>query len=66
MTYTPTYVEIGPYIVHPIPQDLADPKISATLRTQLLASYHRTVSQVSSLAGHSSDATPDPLPAGSG
>ena len=66
LTYTPTYVEIGPYIVHPIPQDLADPKISATLRTQLLASYHRTVSQVSSLTGHSSDATPDPLPAGSG
>jgi poly-gamma-glutamate synthesis protein (capsule biosynthesis protein) len=66
LTYTPTYVEIGPYIVHPIPQDLADPKISATLRRQLLASYHRTVSQVSSLAGHSNDAAPDPLPAGSG
>ena len=66
LTYTPTYVEIGPYVVHPIPQDLADPKTSATLRRQLLASYHRTVSQVSSLAGHSTDATPDPLPAGAG
>lgn len=66
LTYTPTYVEIGPYLVHPIPQDLADSKLSASLRKQLLASYHRTVSQVSSLAGHGSDATPDPLPSGAG
>lgn len=66
MTYTPTYVEIGPYVVHPIPQDLADPKLPASLRRQLLASYHRTVSQVSSLPGHGHDATPDPLPAGTG
>jgi poly-gamma-glutamate synthesis protein (capsule biosynthesis protein) len=66
VTYTPTYVEIGPYIVHPIPEDLADPKTPAALRQQLLASYHRTVSQVSSLAGHGNDATPDPLPAGAG
>lgn len=66
LTYTPTYVEIGPYTVHPIPQDLADSKLPPQLRSQLLASYHRTVEQVSSLAGHAGDATPDPLPSGAG
>jgi poly-gamma-glutamate synthesis protein (capsule biosynthesis protein) len=66
VTYTPTYVEIGPYIVHPIPEDLADPKTPAALRSQLLASYRRTVAQVSSIPGHADDATPEPLPSGAG
>lgn len=60
--YTPTWVNIGPYTVVPVVAALKDPSTPAAMRTQLQASYLRTVAQVSSIPGHAQDATPSSTP----
>ena len=54
VTYTATYVEIGPYTVWPTSSG------PARLRSQLDASYQRTLAAETSLPGHERDAQPDP------
>src|SRR5664280_3806838 len=54
VTYTATYVEIGPYTVWPTGSG------PARLRSQLDASYQRTAAAETSLPGHERDAQPDP------
>jgi len=60
--YTPTWVDIGPYVVHPVAADLDDPTTPAALRSALQVSWSRTVAAVTSLPGHAHDATPDLMP----
>jgi len=54
VTYTATYVEIGPYTVWPTGSG------PARLRSRLDASYQRTLAAETSLPGHERDAQPDP------
>lgn len=62
VTYTPTYVQIGPYTIWPVAAALDDPSTPATLRLQLAAAWRRTVAIESSLPGHAHDATPGAVP----
>ena len=63
VTYVPTFCQIGPYTVWPVAQALDDLATPAGLRTQLLASWRRTMAAETSLPGHPADATPDTVPA---
>jgi poly-gamma-glutamate synthesis protein (capsule biosynthesis protein) len=62
VTYTPTYVQIGPYIIWPVAAALDDPSTPARLRPELVASWKRTVAVESSLPGHAPDAAPEAVP----
>jgi poly-gamma-glutamate synthesis protein (capsule biosynthesis protein) len=62
VTYTPTYVQIGPYTIWPVAAALDDPSTPADLRPQLAASWRRTVANESSLPGHAEDALPEETP----
>jgi poly-gamma-glutamate synthesis protein (capsule biosynthesis protein) len=62
VTYTPTYVEIGPYTIWPVAAALDDPSTPTALRPQLAASWRRTVADESSLPGHPQDAVPEDTP----
>ena len=62
VTYTPTYVEIGPYTIWPVAAALDDPSTPAGLRTQLADSWRRTIANESSLPGHPQDALPEQTP----
>jgi hypothetical protein len=62
VTYTPTWVERGPYVVRPVAAGLDDVTTPARVRAELEASWARTVAAIGSLGLGPPDVVPTNVP----
>jgi poly-gamma-glutamate synthesis protein (capsule biosynthesis protein) len=62
VTYTPTFVERGPYFVRPVAAGLDDAETSPALRAELEASWARTVSAIDALGAAAYGVAPTRVP----
>jgi hypothetical protein len=62
VTYTPTWVERGPYLVRPVAADLDDRSTSAAVKAELEASWTRTVAAIGSPGAEAYGVAPTRVP----
>jgi poly-gamma-glutamate synthesis protein (capsule biosynthesis protein) len=62
VSYTPTWVERGPYLVRPVASALDDPATPPAIRTELTASWSRTVVAIDAMGAATAGVTPSLTP----